>query len=96
MSASFSKQSVLPKIEIPHFGGDLTEWHNFYDTFKSFIHDNDELPAVQKFQFLRTSLVGEASSVVDSLHTSEENYIVACGHSCKGGTINRVKLFKLI
>ena len=68
---------LLPKIEIKPFGGSLLEWHSFYDTFKSLVHDSDDLPMVQKFHFLRNSLISEAASVIASLNASEEGYLIA-------------------
>ncbi|XP_026671887.1 uncharacterized protein LOC113464700 [Ceratina calcarata] len=75
LSTTFVKSTNahLPKIRIKPFDGNLTEWHTFHDTFKSLIHDNEELPSVQKFHFLKNALQGEAASVVLSL----SNYQVA-------------------
>ena len=68
---------LLPKIQIKPFGGSLLDWHSFFDTFKSLVHDSDDLPMVQKFHFLKNSLVSEAASVIASLNASEEGYLIA-------------------
>ncbi|CAK9807039.1 hypothetical protein ANTQUA_LOCUS5115 [Anthophora quadrimaculata] len=69
--------SLLPKIEIRLFDGNPIDWHSFHGTFKSLVHDNDDIPAVQKFHLLKNSLRGEVSAVVASLTVSEQNYFVA-------------------
>ncbi|XP_076299583.1 uncharacterized protein LOC143218334 [Lasioglossum baleicum] len=68
---------MLPKIQIPSFDGNLINWFSFYDTFKSLVHENVDLPNVQKFHYLKNSLRGEISSIVASLSASSENYLVA-------------------
>ena len=52
-------------------------WHSFYDTFSSLVHEINDLPSVQKFHLLKGSLVEEASSVITSLNATEDNYIIA-------------------
>lgn len=69
--------NLLPKIEIPTFNGNLLEWYSFHDTFKSVIHDNEELPGVQKFHYLKNVLRGDMVSLISSLNASEENYEIA-------------------
>ncbi|XP_029055232.2 uncharacterized protein LOC114882514 [Osmia bicornis bicornis] len=69
--------SLLRKIEIKPFDGNPIEWHSFHDTFKSLVHDNEELIGVQKFHLLKNALRGEASAVIESLNATEGNYLVA-------------------
>ncbi|XP_076392692.1 uncharacterized protein LOC105661897 [Megachile rotundata] len=68
---------TLPRIELPIFNGSLLEWQSFYDSFKSMVHENEEILGVQKFHYLKRSLRGEVSSVIDTLNASHENYLVA-------------------
>ncbi|XP_076661047.1 uncharacterized protein LOC143364788, partial [Halictus rubicundus] len=75
--------SLLRKIEIQPFDGNPIEWHSFHDTFKSLVHDNDELIGVQKFHLLKNALRGEATAVIDSLNATEGNYLVAWDLLCK-------------
>ncbi|XP_067208487.1 uncharacterized protein [Linepithema humile] len=44
------------------------------DSFLSLIHNNRSLSAIQKFQYLRSSLKGEALQILNSLNTSVQNY----------------------
>ncbi|XP_066581782.1 uncharacterized protein [Prorops nasuta] len=67
----------LPKLDLPKFSGDYSEWSTFYDSFKSMIHDNSTLPGVLKFQYLKACLQGEASSVIQSLAASHDSYLTA-------------------
>ncbi|KAG7199850.1 hypothetical protein KM043_016905 [Ampulex compressa] len=64
----------LPKIELPLFNGEYEQWYPFRDMFHSLIHGNSSLPSIQKFQYLKSSLKGEAAQVIHSLEISEANY----------------------
>jgi len=46
----------LPTIEIPKFGGQITEFKHFYDTFSSLIISNQALDDVKKFHYLLSSV----------------------------------------
>ncbi|XP_070515860.1 uncharacterized protein [Cardiocondyla obscurior] len=64
----------LPKINLPTFSGKYEEWTTFHDTFNSLIHENEPLSNVQKFHYLRASLVDEAKNVIAALEVSGTNY----------------------
>lgn len=49
----------------------------FNNSFRSIIHQNDELSKLQKFQYLLSSLKGDAANLVNSLELSNANYDVA-------------------
>ncbi|XP_077282820.1 uncharacterized protein LOC143908865 [Temnothorax americanus] len=67
----------LPEINLPTFSGKYDEWFPFFDVFNSIIHADPSLNNVQKLQYLRTSVTGEASDVIGSLETSGLNYSIA-------------------
>jgi len=67
----------LPKLNLPTFSGKYDEWFPFYDTFVSVIHSNVTLSNIQKFQYLRASVTGDAGNVINSLEISDVNYEVA-------------------
>lgn len=69
----------LPTIELPKFDGDLNEWLTFHDSFSSLIHSSPEIPCVQKFQYLRSALRGDALKLIESLTITANNYAVAWG-----------------
>ncbi|XP_076396216.1 uncharacterized protein LOC105664283 [Megachile rotundata] len=71
------QNTLLPKIEIRPFDGNPIEWHSFHDTFQSLVHNDTQIPAVQKFYLLKNSLRGSVATIIDPLNASEENYFVA-------------------
>jgi len=76
-ASEFSPQVRLPKLNLPTFSGQYDEWFPFFDTFKSLIHDNRSIDNIQRLQYLRASLTGDAKSLVGSLEVSAANYRVA-------------------
>ena len=85
-SASESIQSVkmakLPKIELPKFTGDVTEWQSFWDKFVAII-DTSDLPDISKFTYLQSLLDGEAKSAIHGLSTTSDHYKIACKILCE-------------
>ncbi|XP_053698496.1 uncharacterized protein LOC128745446 [Sabethes cyaneus] len=67
----------LPQITLPKFSGKLDEWLTFRDLYTSLIHWQVDLPAVEKFHYLRSQLEGEALAVIDTLPLTAANYTVA-------------------
>ena len=55
-----SSNLKLPRIELPKFSGDVLKFQNFWDQFEAAVHDNADLPNVQKFTYLRSVLNGNA------------------------------------
>jgi hypothetical protein len=77
-SAGSSSANVkLPKLELPHFEGDATEWPQWWASFQATIGDSD-IPDVTKFSYLQTLLKGQAAGVIKGLPLSAKNYTVAC------------------
>ncbi|XP_055615345.1 uncharacterized protein LOC129761635 [Toxorhynchites rutilus septentrionalis] len=67
----------LPELKIPEFKGDFDEWMNFHDLFVSLIHTNQHLSSIQKFQYLKAVLKGDALRLVQSLAVTATNYGIA-------------------
>ncbi|XP_053389852.1 uncharacterized protein LOC123530907 [Mercenaria mercenaria] len=67
----------LPKLEMISFGGDKTRWVEFWDSFQSSVHDNSSISNVDKFNYLKSKLFGEARRAVMGIALSNENYTVA-------------------
>jgi hypothetical protein len=57
----------LPTIEIPKFGGQITEFKHFYFTFSGLIINNQALDEVQKFPYLLSSVTNEAHQLIQNL-----------------------------
>lgn len=64
----------LPKLTIRPFDGDITKWTSFWDSYKSAIHTNTSLSAVDKFNYLRSLLERTAR---EDLSLTEANYAQA-------------------
>ncbi|XP_032690610.1 uncharacterized protein LOC116853592 [Odontomachus brunneus] len=67
----------LPPVQLPTFDGRPEEWKRFADTFRSLINDKRDILPVQKFQYLATSLIGDAARVIDSIELTADNYTIA-------------------
>ncbi|XP_055527648.1 uncharacterized protein LOC129720224 [Wyeomyia smithii] len=72
-----SSKVKLPEIKLPTFGGRIREWVTFRDMFQSLIHRNDQLTDIEKFTYLRSSLVGEALQEIGTIEISAANYRIA-------------------
>ncbi|XP_062538626.1 uncharacterized protein LOC134206899 [Armigeres subalbatus] len=67
----------LPELRLPSFSGRLREWATFRDMFQSLIHRNRQLYDMDKFIYLRSSLVGEALQEVAALEMTSANNAIA-------------------
>lgn len=56
--------SRLPKLTLPTFEGDPLEWQTFWDSFDSAVNSNNVLSDVQRLNYLRAHLGGEASRAI--------------------------------
>ncbi|XP_037525616.1 uncharacterized protein LOC119402539 [Rhipicephalus sanguineus] len=68
---------VLPRLQIPTFDGNLREWQPFWDHYDATIHQNDELPRIEKFKYLLTYLTGSAKRSIEGIRLAEQNYDLA-------------------
>ncbi|XP_039951410.1 SAFB-like transcription modulator [Bactrocera tryoni] len=64
-------------IKIPTFYGDIKEWANFYNVFQVMVHDNEQMPNIEKMLRLRQCLKGEAARVIQHFQISSKNYEAA-------------------
>lgn len=64
----------LPKLELPKFTRKYDEWCPFFDSFNSLIHANTSLSDIQRLQYLRASLAGDAVKINSALEISDANY----------------------
>ena len=70
-------EAKLPKLELPTFSGDVTEWTSFWDQFQAVVHAS-ELPDITKFSYLLSLLKGETKAVVQGLSLTAAHYKIAC------------------
>lgn len=64
----------LPRIELPTFSGELTEWPTFYETFKNKIHLNKKLSVDDKMYYLAGKVMGKAASIFSKIPPTGSNY----------------------
>ncbi|XP_064632755.1 uncharacterized protein LOC135491048 [Lineus longissimus] len=69
-----TKNVQLPKLTLPTFSGDILQWQTFNDVFAAAIHNNTNLDNVQKLQYLRAQLSGEAADIIAGLSSTDANY----------------------
>ena len=66
--------SHLPKLTLPIFEGDPLLWQTFWDSFESAVHSNNVLSEVQKLNYLRAHLGGEALRAIAGFPLTSANY----------------------
>ena len=73
-SSDIASKTKLPKLNLPVFKGNVTEWTTFWDLYNVAIHSNDSLSPVQKFTHLRTLVSHSAKDAIAGLTLSDANY----------------------
>ena len=69
-----SQSHRLPKLSLPNFSGKILDWLSFWDSFDSAVHNNSCLNDVQKFNYLKSLLYGEALQVIQGFALTNVNY----------------------
>ena len=64
----------LPKISLQKFSGKVEHWQEFWDSFKSAIHDSPSLAKVDKFKYLRSYLEEPVKKVIGGLSLTDADY----------------------
>ena len=70
-------KAKLPKLEVKKFNGRLQDWQEFWDSFQSSIHGNDNLSAVDKFSYLKSLVQKPARSTIAGFAQTTVNYEAA-------------------
>lgn len=72
---SLAKRKVNPpKLQLPQFDGNILKWTPYYDAFCAAVHSDENLDDIQKFQYLTSTLSGEAAHAVEGLQLTNANY----------------------
>lgn len=72
------QQSIkLPEITLPKFDGSIEKWQAFRDKFLSRIDRNESIPAVDKLQYLQSTLTGKAARAIEAIEGTADNYVEA-------------------
>nr|XP_029708407.1 uncharacterized protein LOC115254858 [Aedes albopictus] len=67
----------LPMLELPTFSGNYMDWPAFRDAFQALIDRNAQLSDVQKLLYLKSTLKGDAASMLDAMDITDVNYGIA-------------------
>ena len=71
---SRSSSVQLPKLQLRSFGGNLTKWISFWESFESAVHNNDDLSDIEKFNYLTSLSERSAREAVSGLALTAANY----------------------
>ncbi|XP_053406494.1 uncharacterized protein LOC128559265 [Mercenaria mercenaria] len=67
----------LPKLSLPTFDGNILQWQSFWDSFSTTVHTNPNLSDVQKFNYLRSQVDGDAARTIEGFALTNSNYVKA-------------------
>ena len=67
----------LPILRIPKFTGKYEDWAGWFEMYSNAVHNNDRLSGIDKFNYLRTFLGGDAKKTVEGIKMSNDNYKIA-------------------
>ena len=68
------KNVRLSKVDLPKFDGNVAEWLNFRDIFGRAVHEHKSLSKIDKFTYLKSSLLGKAVETISGLSITSANY----------------------
>ncbi|KAK6763561.1 hypothetical protein RB195_024039 [Necator americanus] len=74
---NFVDASILSKLELPSFSGNLLEYPEFWARFSILAHDKAQLDNSTKFSLLKSCLHGEAHQSIKGLAVTAANYSIA-------------------
>ena len=66
----------MPKLLLPTFSGDILEWQEFFESFSVAV-DRQSIADIEKFQYLKANLKGDAASILTGLPMTSNNYKIA-------------------
>ena len=73
-TTAVAERTRLPKLVLPKFKGDVTQWTSFWDSYKNTVHENIDISTTDKFNYLKSLLEGPAARCVHGLLITECNY----------------------
>ena len=68
------KCSAYSQGSIKSFGGNVTAWTTFWDSYNATIHENNELSNIERFSYLRSLLTHGAAEAMSGLTLTYANY----------------------
>lgn len=79
-SSNLNKESTsikLPVLKLPYFDGNPINWQQFWDIFRSSIHERSDIIGAQKFAYLKGQLQNEALQLIEGFSTTDNDYLEA-------------------
>ena len=73
-SSKFQNVSRLPKLILITFHGNPLYWQPFWDSYQAAVDDNPSLSDIQKFNYLRAQLLGDALRSIAGFPLTNANY----------------------
>lgn len=73
----------LPKLAVPTFSGEYTNFTSYHEAFTALIQNNNSLTDVERFMYLRDSLKGPAAQLISNIQPTGENYKIAFDLLCE-------------
>jgi hypothetical protein len=67
----------FPRLDLPSFDGNITEWMSFRDLFVTAVNNNKCLSDSQRLIHLQSALTGEAARLIRSTIITDANYAIA-------------------
>ncbi|XP_014215405.1 uncharacterized protein LOC106644423 [Copidosoma floridanum] len=67
----------LPRLSIPSFSGQLTEWVPFRDSFTALVRSNASLSDIEKLHYVKACVKGEASEIIRNVQLAHGNFNTA-------------------
>ncbi|XP_068250372.1 uncharacterized protein [Palaemon carinicauda] len=64
----------LPKLDLPHFTGDVLEWNSFWELYNVSVHQRGDLELIQKFSYLQSLLTADALKLISGFKLEAANY----------------------
>lgn len=74
MNNRTSRGPKLPEASLPKFDGKYEEWLGFKDAFLTLIGDRRDISNVEKLQYLKSSLSGDAARKINIFTITADNY----------------------
>lgn len=70
-------RAKLPKLEVRKFSGHMQDWQEFWESFESAVHNNEELSVIDKFSYLKGLLSDQAMTTIAGFSLTTANYEAA-------------------
>ncbi|VDO36028.1 unnamed protein product, partial [Heligmosomoides polygyrus] len=64
----------LSKYKLKPFDGDITQFQRFWGAFQLAVHNNPNIPPLEKYLHLQSLLTGDALMVLDDVDPADNNY----------------------